>query len=307
MSDIVGLVDVKKHQSMQDAIEKSLNLISYKIPQNIDNIVIKPNLCYYWGSSTGYTTDPELVRSLIMLLRNKIGEDIDITIAEADASAMRTRLAFQVLGYQKMADDLNVNLTNLSDGPSIEVKEVINNKEINFKVPEILTKSGLLINVPKLKIMRSTNITCAMKNLFGAISNRRKILYHKKLVETIVAVNKVIKPDLNIVDGIIALGKHPKRLNLILTSQNAVATDWVAAQIAGYNPNKVKFLQQSLLEKIITNTNFQILGEEIDHYKNLFPKDTAISTNLLWETQFTLLNIYSKIVGDIVPPFLEID
>jgi hypothetical protein len=57
-----------KNSNITKAIEESLNLIGYKIPENITNIVIKPNLCYYWDYSAGQTTDPKFIAALINLI-----------------------------------------------------------------------------------------------------------------------------------------------------------------------------------------------------------------------------------------------
>lgn len=304
LSNVVSIVNIKKHVTLQDSIKESLNLLNFKLPQKIKTVLIKPNLCYYWGASTGYTTDPELVSCVIQYIRQEVGGDPEIMIAEADASAMRVNLAYKILGYEKLATKNSVRLINLSEEPSTEINQTINNKDVIFQLPKILNDVDLLINMPKLKIMRQTKISCAMKNLFGAISNRKKIAYHKKLIETIVAMNNVVKPHLTIVDGIIGLGKYPRRLDMIMSGTNTYSVDWVASQIAGYDPNTVKFLKLYLKENDLTNVNIKTIGEKIDQYKKIFPRDSKISTDSLWKTELALLSLYTKIVGDNLPPIL---
>ena len=58
--------------SIKEGISESLNLINYSFVKDVQKIVIKPNLCYYWDYSTGHTTDPKFVAALINLLREKI-------------------------------------------------------------------------------------------------------------------------------------------------------------------------------------------------------------------------------------------
>ena len=303
MSSVVSVVDVKKHPSLQDSIKESLDLLNYKLPQKIKRVLIKPNLCYYWESSTGYTTDPELVSAVIQYLRQEL-DNPEVMIAEADASAMRVNLAYKILGYEKLSSKYSIKLINLSEEPSTEIKQTINNQNIIFQLPTILNEVDLLINMPKLKIMRHTKISCAMKNLFGAISNRKKIAYHKKLTETIVTVNKIVKPHLTIVDGIISLGKYPRRLDMIMSGTNTYSVDWIASQIAGYDPNTVKFLNLYLKENDLTNINVKTIGEKIDRYKKIFPRESKIPTDTLWKAELALLNLYTKIVGDNLPPIL---
>ena len=58
---------------------------------------------------------------------------------------------------------------------------------------------------------------------------------------------------------------------------------------------------------ILKNVKFENIDAMIfvsEYYRNKFPKEGLITTKYLWDLQFKLLNIYCKIVGDIVPPFL---
>ena len=43
---------------------------------------------------------------------------MDIAIVESDASAMRCKYAFSMLGYEKLAKEKNVRLVNLSEDES---------------------------------------------------------------------------------------------------------------------------------------------------------------------------------------------
>lgn len=63
---LVSFVKVNhtRHEQLKQAIEDSLNLIHYLLPSKLENIVIKPNMCYYWDYSTGQTTDPKFVGAL---------------------------------------------------------------------------------------------------------------------------------------------------------------------------------------------------------------------------------------------------
>ena len=111
----VSFVKIETEDGIKEAIQDSLDLIQYKLPTNIKNVAIKPNLCYYWDYSTGQTTDPKFVAALIDLIREKISPDTDISIVESDASAMKCKYAFKMLGYEKLSQNHDVNLVNLSE------------------------------------------------------------------------------------------------------------------------------------------------------------------------------------------------
>jgi uncharacterized protein (DUF362 family) len=303
---VVGLVHVNdSSKELKNSIMAALDLVDFKFNPSVNSVIIKPNLCYYWNSSTGYTTDPRIVASIIDIVREKCGEHVSIKVAEADASAMRTKFAFPVLGYSKLAEDKKIELLNLSEDELVETSVSVNNRDLSFKVPQSLLKADLLINVPKLKILRATKITCAMKNMFGANGVPRKNKYHPFLEEAIVGINKLLRPHLTIVDGIIALGRHPVRLNLIMASKDPFSVDWVSSKLMGYNPAKVKFLKLSIKEKIGNPTGITTKGANLTEFQRIFPQQNFSSSKYWWNIQFYLVKAYQKLSGDIIPPALE--
>lgn len=306
MGNAVSLVRTQSSiEEIKNSISEALDLIDFKLDEKVELVAIKPNLCYYWDAATGYTTDPRVVIGVIDCVREKYGVDVDIKIVEADASAMRTKYAFPVLGYKKLAEEKNVGLFNLSQDVLIDKTVHVNQREVSFKVPRLLLKSDLFINVPKLKIMQATKITCAMKNIFGCIGSPRKVVYHSFLDAAIVGINKILRPHLTIVDGLVALGRFPVKLGLIMASVDVFSIDWIASQIMGYNPSKLGFLKVAEKEKLGNPNGIETRGETVTEFKKIFPKEKFFSSKLLWNTQFWLLNLYRMIVKDVVPPALE--
>ena len=305
MGDKVSLVNTENSEDIKDGVYKALEKINFKINRPIEKVAIKPNLAYYWDANTGYTTDPRVVAALIDWVRDEYGESVNIKVVESDATAMRTHLAFRILGYNKLAEQKKVELFNLSKDTIVEKKVFVKSREIKYKVPELLLNSDLFINVPKFKIMREVKITCAMKNIFGCIAYPKKTIYHPYINEAVVGINKVLQPHLSVVDGIVGLGKFPIKLDLIMASKDPFSTDWVASKIMGFNPHNVPFLKITEKENIWNSRGIEIVGEKFDTFRKIFPKEGLISTKLSWAFQLKLLNFYSKIIGDIIPPFLE--
>jgi uncharacterized protein (DUF362 family) len=235
---------------ISETVARAFDTLSFNFSDKINTVVIKPNLCYYWTYSTGETTDPRVVSAVIDYVRQKLGDHVDIAVAEADASAMKTRFAFSILGYDKLCQEKGVKLKNLSEGTIIDTKVKVRQKEFTLPINEILTKSDLVINVPKLKTHNFVGATCALKNIFGAISKPRKYSYHKNISEVITGVNKIVKSHLTLVDGLIVRGSYTKKLGVILAGDDPLATDFIAAQIMGFNPNRLPYLNLASKEKI---------------------------------------------------------
>lgn len=268
---LVGLARIKDREIKQ-ALEESLNLINYKFPYKTQNVIIKPNLCYYWDYTTGQTTDPRLIAELIRLIREKVSEDVNIFIVESDASAMICKYTFKMLGYEKLAEKYNVKLVNLSNDESSPADVTVKGKTFRLMVPKIIREADVRINVPKIKYTtEGIDLTCALKNIFGCNPDPKKFKHHRMLSETIVALNKLMKFDLCIVDGNIVSGAHPRKIELIMASQDPVALDTAAAEIAGLKPKKIEYLQ--LAEKEGLGKALYISrGEPIEYFKTKYPR-----------------------------------
>ena len=299
---IVSLVKCKE-ENIKEAVFKAIEKTNFK-PRKVDSVIIKPNLCYYWGAATGETTDPQVVSAIIDYVREFCSPNADIRIAEADATAMKTRYAFKMLGYTNLAAEKNVELFNLCDddfkGIDVKTKSGI----LDIHLPRSIFDCDLFINVPKLKVPRRIPLTCAMKNLFGCIHDPQKAKYHSDLDEVIAGVNNAIKPDLTVVDGLVALGKYPIKLGLLIAGIDSVAVDSIAAKIIGYdNPDKIKYIRLAKKEGA-DGLHVEIVGEDINYYKKRFPKVNGFLFNLSWSLQLKMLKIYTKLTGDVIPPIL---
>ncbi|MCW4000982.1 MAG: DUF362 domain-containing protein [Candidatus Bathyarchaeota archaeon] len=273
---LVSLVKIPKdiQAPLKEAISQSLNLIDYRFDKNIKRVVIKPNLCYYWDSSTGQTTTPKFVGDLIDLIRQQTSPDVDIAIVESDASAMRTKYAFRMLGYDKLAQEKGVRLLNLTDEPCGNTDVSCNGKVYNFMVPKVISEADLRINIAHIKYtVNPIKLTCALKNIFGCNPFPKKSKYHADLGNVIVALNKAMKFDLCLIDSNIAAGVQPRKLGLVMASQDPVAIDAAAAKIAWLDPSKIPYFALAEREGLGKRA-YETRGERLEHFRALYPKVT---------------------------------
>jgi len=310
MADVILTSSKTKNfgdEDIKKTVSRALDFLNYDFDNEIEHIVIKPNLCYYWDYSTGETTDPRVISAVIDYIRQKVNDNAHIIIAEADASAMRTKYAFKMLGYEKLGQIKSVMLTNLSEGNIANKEVVVRNKKFTLAVNRVLLDSDLIINVPKLKHHRVTGITCALKNMFGAIATPRKYVYHDELSDVIVGINKLVKSNIVIVDGIIALGRYPQKMGVLMGSNNALAADFVAAKILGYNPKRITYLSLAEKEGIGDFNNINLIEDNVrlKEIKNSFPKQNYMLQNISWKLQLKMLKFYARITEDTIPPILE--
>jgi uncharacterized protein (DUF362 family) len=270
---LVGFAKVSNNtvDSMRQAILDCLAAINYSFEKEVKNVVIKPNLCYYWDYTTGQTTDPRFTAALIDAIRKKTTVK-EISLVESDASAMKCKHVFKMMGYDKLAEEYNVKLVNLSEDTCEATKVTVNNHPFTVRVPKTIRDADLKINVPKIKYtMEEIKITCALKNIFGCNPYPKKFQYHPRLGEVIVAVNKAMKFDLCIIDANTVSGIQPRRLGLVMASKDPVAIDAAAARIAGVKPRSMKYLQLAQKEGLGT-TSFTARGISPTYFYQRYPR-----------------------------------
>jgi len=244
-------------------IEKVENIFSYdeikrvlfKILDNFGNEVtrkpktnalIKLNLCLLKGPETGATVDPRVVRAVAeWLISNHNFKKI--YLAEADATHLDAEMAFKILGWREYFRDMTqVEFFNLSKDEKVSAR---GHYLENLEMSRTMMEADLLISFAKLKTHTQQKITCIMKNQFGAIPYKYKIIYHAKLAQAIYDATSARIPDLSIVDGLIAMEGNgptngiPKRTKLLLASNDPVSMDHVCARIMGFNPLNVPHLR----------------------------------------------------------------
>ena len=270
---LVSLVKIPLNtdQPLKEAITQALNLIEYSLDTSIRKIVIKPNLCYYWDATTGQTTSPYFVGNLIDLIRTQIPE-ADISIVESDASAMRCKYAFKMLGYTRLAEEKQVRLINLTEDQTTNRRIQCNGKTYNFMVPKTIQEAELRINIAHIKYTTDPiKLTCALKNIFGCNPVQKKSKYHPDLGNVIVALNKAMPFNLALIDNTIAAGVQPRRMGLVMASQDPVALDCAAAKIAWLNPAKIPYFRIAEQEGVGKRV-YVLRGEPLESFRVLYPK-----------------------------------
>jgi uncharacterized protein (DUF362 family) len=164
-----------------------------------------------------------------------------------------------------------VDLVNLSTVEAEKVAVKVADGVFEFMVPKIIRDADFCVNVPKMKYMRSTKISAALKNIYGCNPYPRKFEYHSKLDKVIVALNKVMPFNLHVLDGLTVCGSKTLRLGLVMVSQDPVAVDAVAAKIMGVNPKSVVHLRLAEKEGL-GKTSFVAKGVDIDYFRRRFPR-----------------------------------
>jgi uncharacterized protein (DUF362 family) len=89
----------------------------------------------------------------------------------------------------------------------------------------------------------------AIKNLFGCVPSNKRIYLHPYLSEVFYRLYSILKPRLTVMDARVAIeGNGPTKgktvhMNLMLTSNDALATDIIASRIMGLKLDEISYLK----------------------------------------------------------------
>lgn len=258
-------------------------------------IALKPNLVVPQPAEWGATTSPDLVRGVIKYLN--IHGFNNIAIMEGSWVGDRTEEAFRVCGYEKLSSDFEVPLINLKK----DAYEKIEVADLLIKVCRQPLKADYLINLPVLKAHCQTKITCALKNLKGCIPDHEKRRFHQlDLHRPIAYLNKALRSDLTIVDGIIGdltheEGGNPVRMDRVLAGRDPVLLDAYVAELLGYGADEIPYIgfaaqlgvgmpqigPASIIELNQSQAGVSLEtiepGEEVDYLRKWIREDRACS------------------------------
>jgi uncharacterized protein (DUF362 family) len=266
-SDLASLIDssIKKFFGPQ-ALSK------------LQKIVVKPNLCALMSPESGATTDPRIVESLVHVLKN-YAPNAKIAIVESDTFERRAEEVFTHLGYDDLALRDDVELVNLTR----DAKVLINIPRGRFikkiHLPLTFLECDFFISVSKLKTHLFERYSGVLKNQHGCNPEKLKNHYHPFLGQVLSDVNSVFSPDFCILDGIIAMegkgptwGGKPKRMNVLLFSNDPVAIDTVGCEIMGINPRSVPHIVACYKRGIGTMKDIEVVGEDLSNVRATFER-----------------------------------
>lgn len=213
-----------------------------------ERVLLKPNMLSAKPPEAAVTTHPEVLRAVIELVQEAGGVAL---VGDSPGIGGIGRVA-ERSGMLSVINETGAELTEFAE--SVEVSGAGTFKRFALARPYL--EADKIINLPKLKTHEMMTMTCAVKNLFGAVVGHAKAGWHLKagadremFARMLVELYLLRKPDLTIVDAVIAMEGNgpgngdPRQVGLLLAGANAVSVDVIAAEIAGI-PKKLLYVEQ---------------------------------------------------------------
>ena len=208
-----------------------------------EQVLLKPNLLSGKHPDRAVTTHPEIVRA----------------VAELALEAGDTCFAGHLIGSPEQVAR-KAGILDIADDLGIAFVPFVNSVKIRpsdgtfheLEVARELLEADVVINLPKLKTHQMMGLTCAVKNMFGAVVGLRKPRLHLQagtdkafFALMLLELCETLAPALTIVDAVVGMEGNgpgsgdPVRIGALLAGRHPQAVDTVATQLVGMRPRQV--------------------------------------------------------------------
>ena len=261
-----------------------------------EKVLLKPNLLTDVVPEKGIDTHPEIVRAVIRLVKPITknifcGDSPNVWSKEKEVDRV-----YEASCIKRICQEEGVELVYFTN-------PVIKN---GYPVVDWAFKCDKLINIPKFKSHAFTVLTAGVKNLFGLIIGLHKMKVHREnplpadFSRKIVDIYQIRKPDLNILDGIVAMeGQGPgssgtlKKMSLVAAADNAVCMDMVLSSLMKLGVYDIPTNKEAISRGLgpASLSSIKVCGEKIEVFQ---PADFKLAkANVLVKLPSWVLDILS--------------
>jgi uncharacterized protein (DUF362 family)/Pyruvate/2-oxoacid:ferredoxin oxidoreductase delta subunit len=218
-----------------------------------ERVLIKPNMLSAKAPEKAVTTHPEVLRGVIGLVKEAGG----VPLVGDSPGIGSTRRVAEKSGMWRVIEETDAEFAEFMESVEVAGQGMFK----RFEIARPYMEADRLINLAKLKTHEMMTMTCAVKNLFGAIIGTGKAAWHLKagadremFSRMLLEIYLIRKPDLNIVDAVVAMEGNgpgsgdPRHVGLLLGGVNPVAVDVIAAECVGI-PKKLLHIER-MAEKL---------------------------------------------------------
>lgn len=245
-----------------------------------DIVLIKPNICAPVAVGNATVTNPDVVRAIANMVREKGARAI---IGESAGVMDDTESCIRATGYDKLRRE-GYEVIDLKGKKTVTIKvPVPKGKALKVvTLPKVVLDAKLIISVPVIKTHGGEKVTLALKNMKGVLPDAIKKKFHTVygVGQGVVDLLTVVRPGLAVIDGILAqegLGPvlgTPVEMGLIIASKDPVAADAVTSIVIGFDPKEVRIIDGASKAGIGTANlkEIEVVGTPIKEVQRRFKR-----------------------------------
>ena len=279
MDNKVYIVRCRDYDEAENKLSSLINLMggTRRFASEGERIVLKANLLRQARPDQAVCTHPAVVSAAGKLTREAGANPI---LADSPGGGYRysARILdkiYQTTGMLQAANQAGIELNRDTSSRPVSYAAGVLTKHFDIITP--VYEADAVFNLCKMKTHLFTVMTGAVKNLFGVIPGLIKTGYHAKLHDTarfagmLLDLAQYLAPRLTIMDAVVAMegdgpgSGDPRKVGLLLGSENPLALDVVAGEIMGIdravNPIAMEAERRGTLPNRIED--IEVVGESL--------------------------------------------
>ncbi len=213
-------------------------------------VVIKPNIAWDRPPEAGANTNPVLVKRIAEQCVKAGARKVYVL----DHTCHDPKKSYRTSEIMAAAESAGATVVFANDEKNYRTVDIPKAATLKTtKVHELIIECDVFINAPVLKHHSGAGLTVAMKNLMGAVWDRK--YYHKSgLHQCIADFCHYRRPDLNVVDAYrVTMDNGPQRAKpedvkirkSLLLSRDIVSVDAAAAKLFGSEPSDIDYIRMA--------------------------------------------------------------
>ncbi len=235
------------YPEVRRAVERGLALLGGigRFMKKGQRVLLKPNLLVGDAPEKAVNTHHAVFRAVA-----EIAGATGALLSYGDSPAVGSTIgAARKCGILAVAKELGVSAVDFDTAVEVFHEKGVQNKK--FLVAKAVLDSDVVVSIPKLKTHGFEKFSGCVKNQFGCVPGVRKGEYHIKLpdanhfAQMLVDLNGFVNPAFYVMDGIVAMegngprGGKPRKMNVLLFSEDPIALDATVCRMIGVNPEYV--------------------------------------------------------------------
>ncbi len=209
-----------------------------------EKVLVKPNLISPKPVNQPAQTHPAIILAVAKLL---IESGALVTVADSPAWSDTTGCLKAIDVYDELIS-IGAEVKDLNKPKRVRLPYT----GLTVSISKTALEADKIINLPKLKTHQQMTATIAVKNMFGAVTGKRKALWHyrqgknaEQFASMLLDIFFTVKPVINIVDAVDAMeGQGPingklRHIGLTVASEDALACEYVCSRVINIDPQKL--------------------------------------------------------------------
>jgi len=297
---IVRVNDFSDGPSVYQAVSQAASLTGRweHVIEKGDKVLLKPNMCL---NDTINTTNP-LVTAAVVRMAYEAGAK-EVIVGESSLVGLDTDVVYETTKTKELCEEAGARVIDLKDHPSrfVSIPNALRRKRI--RVGEAVLEADKLINLPMMKTCAGTDVSCALKNMKGVMSDADKKAFHRiGLNWAVTDLNRAVKQHFIVMDGFrpCEMMLRPLELGIVMAGTDPVAVDSVAVRIMGHDPKKIRHIRIAAEEGLgkIDLDQINVVGETMDSLKMFVKLPPANLTEMVASFSPLMRDRVSVVDGD---------